>query len=152
MKSKKKTQPKRKTYRQALEEIAMLRRTLGGGNESKAITIARDILEINGEDFEEYRNRKPDGIDTLLEKSTSEGIAIKFLQDVHDFCFEVEARMFPDDLETREQFIANVKSLLSEFGDLVKSDIKLTPKRLRNMAVIFTGMGLSLSACNENIR
>ena len=139
---------KQKTFRKALEEIAMLRKTSGGLNESCAISMARNALGIQGENFEAYKKRKPLGIDTFLLGKMSESCVKTFIQDIQDLSMEIEARLLPDDIETRKQYIENLNKLIKELADVLLSKSKKKPI---NMAVVLATVGIAIATTNEYI-
>ena len=134
--------------KKALEQIAKLRKTANGSNESIAIQIARDALEIQGENFTEYDSRKPLGIDTLITKRTSKDFATNFLQDVEDCLFSAEAMLLPDDIETKKQYNENRKRVIKELVDALTSKTNANP---RNVGIALTAVGLALISTSQNI-
>ena len=136
------------TLRKALEQIAMLRLTSSGSNEGRAIGIARDILEINGEDFESYKKRKPEGIDTFLLRKMSKADTKSFLQNIQDMSMEIEARLLPDDIETRKQYLENLDKLVKELIESIQSQKKIKPI---NLAIVFATIGIAIATTNECI-
>ena len=136
------------TPRQVLEKIAKLKKTSSGGNEGAAIGIARDFLEIQGENFKEYDSRKPLGIDTLLEQEIGEKVAKKYLQYINDAIFGVEARLLPDDIETRAEYLENVKNMVKELAESLLKQPKAKPV---NIGITLAAVGLGLITTSQNI-